>query len=127
MLFRSLSHIRLKDTPSDYKRLIEFAKYASPWLYTTHSAHNKAIPTVLIEKKKLSENLADILRKSDGISILAHMLIEKVEEIENGKIIIEGVKTEKIVGEEDNTFTRIDIRKFIEKNKSISNDKDLDI
>ena len=123
----ALSHIRLKDTPSDYKRLIEFAKYASPWLYTTHSAHNKAIPTVLIEKKKLSENLADILRKSDGISILAHMLIEKVEEIENGKIIIEGVKTEKIVGEEDNTFTRIDIRKFIEKNKSISNDKDLDI
>lgn len=111
----ALSHIKLKDTPVDNERLINFAKYASPWLYTTHSAHNKAIPTVLIEKKKLSENLADILRKSDGISILAHMLIEKVEEIENSKNM----------DIDDNTFTRIDIRKFIEKYKGID-DKTLE-
>ena len=105
----ALSHIKFKDTPADNKSLIDFAKYASPWLYTTHSAHNKAIPTVLIEKKKLSENLADILRRSDGISILAHILIEKVEELEDSKNI----------DTHDNSITRIDIRKFIEKYKPI--------
>lgn len=105
----ALEHIKLKKSPKDDEALWNFAEYASPWLYTTHSAHNKAIPTVLIEKKKLSENFADILRKNDGISVLAHMLIERIEELENEK---------NISSEENITITRILIRKFIEKYKN---------
>lgn len=107
----ALDHIKLKNTPEDNRALIAFANYVSPWLYTTHSAHNKAIPTVLIEKKKLSENFADVLRKNDGISILAHMLIERVEELEK-ELDKYSLKSS---DDTDNSYNIINIGKFIDK------------
>lgn len=59
--------------------LLGFAQYTSADMSTCRSAHNFDTPTVSIEKKDLSDSFAEVLRKRDGISCLAQLLVDRVK------------------------------------------------
>lgn len=113
-----INHEKSKKESIEY--LYSILPYITAQLYATNAAHDSSIPTVILNKKKPSNNLADVLRKSDGTSVLAHMLIEFLEQSEDSinqkntssqfleeyKVLLKGV-------------TEIDIRKFAQKYASI--------
>lgn len=59
--------------------LLGFAQYTSADMLVCRSAHNFDTPTVSIEKKDLSDSFAEVLRKRDGISCLAQLLVDRVK------------------------------------------------
>ena len=63
--------------------LINLAKYVSADMYICRSAHNFNTPTVNIENNGLATSFADVLRKRDGISCLAQLLVDRVSTIAN--------------------------------------------
>lgn len=86
------THIKIRDTinflnenhSKDYDMnyyLINLAKYISADMYICHSAHNFNTPTVNIENHGLATSFADVLRKRDGISCLAQLLVDRVSTI----------------------------------------------
>ena len=50
-------------------------------MFICRSAHNFNTPTVNIENNGLSTAFADVLRKRDGISCLAQLLVDRVSDI----------------------------------------------
>ena len=86
------THIKIKDSISCSNEngsngydmnyyLINLAKYVSADMYICRSAHNFNTPTVNIENNGLSTSFADVLRKRDGISCLAQLLVDRVSHI----------------------------------------------
>lgn len=88
------NHVKIKDTinfsnelnSNSYDMnyyLINLAKYVSADMYICRSAHNFNTPTVNIENNGLATSFADVLRKRDGISCLAQLLVDRVSSINN--------------------------------------------
>lgn len=86
------SHIRIKDKikfsnkkgskPFDTDQyLLTLSKYVSANMAICRSSHNFSTPTVSIENASLLESFSDVLRKRDGISCLAQMLVDRLEDI----------------------------------------------
>ena len=81
-------HIKIKDTIKfdnlDYNMneyLINLAKYVASNMSVCRSSHNLTTPTVAIEHKGLAAGFSDVLRRKDGISCLAQLLVDRVESI----------------------------------------------
>ncbi len=81
-------HIKIKDTIKfdnlDYNMneyLMNLAKYVASNMSVCRSSHDLTTPTVAIEHKGLAAGFSDVLRKKDGISCLAQLLVDRVESI----------------------------------------------
>ncbi len=85
-------HIKIKDNMDFYNEasgntfyqnmdeyLLNVAKLSSPDMYICRSSHEFTTPTVTIQKRSLAEAFSDVLRKRDGISCLAQILVDKVD------------------------------------------------
>lgn len=86
------NHIKIKDTINFSSQndsndsdtncyLMNLAKHVSADMFICRSAHNFNTPTVNIENNGLSTAFADVLRKRDGISCLAQLLVDRVSNI----------------------------------------------
>ena len=85
-------HIKLKNNISiggETFSVTEYLKillpYISASLYSTNAAHDTSVSAVILNKKNPSSNLADVLRKSDGTSVLAHWLIDLLRQEERNQ------------------------------------------
>lgn len=83
-------HIKIKDTVNFNGRsyemdnyLMKFAQYIVSSMSICRSAHNFNRPTVNLENKGLSVAFSDVLRKRDGITCLAQLLVDRVSSIDN--------------------------------------------
>lgn len=86
------SHIKLKDKiifsskegvePYEFdKYLLQLSEYVSANMSICRSAHNFSTPTVNIENGCLIDSFSDVLRKRDGISCLAQILVDRLDNI----------------------------------------------
>ena len=95
--------------------------YISANLYSTNAAHDTSVSAVILNKKNQSTNLADVLRKSDGTSVLAHWLIDLLRQEERSQEMPS--YTNDIYKDEYIAFTEglseIDIRNFASKYSNI--------
>lgn len=85
-------HIKLKNNISiggESFSVTEYLKMLLPYisanLYSTNAAHDTSVSAVILNKKNQSSNLADVLRKSDGTSVLAHWLIDLLRQEERNQ------------------------------------------
>ncbi len=99
-----LKHIKLKNKfvmgNTSYKmdKYLElFANYVSPKMYTCRSARDLSTPTVYITEKSLTSNLSDVLRRRDGISFLANIIIDRLKTLGFDKDITISLTTNDIV------------------------------
>ena len=92
----ALNHIKIKNSltfnniSTDIDIYLEsLAEYVSPKAWICRSAHNITRNTASIEKKQIIEEFSDVIRKKDGISCLAQLLIDRLEDIvgNNGSTI----------------------------------------
>ena len=85
----ALNHIKIKDKiqlNDDYYRntdeyLKSFVEYITPSVWICRSAHNIARKSAGIEKKQSIEEFSDVIRKKDGVSCLAQLLIDRYESL----------------------------------------------
>lgn len=121
-------HIKLKNNISiggESFSVTEYLKMLLPYisanLYSTNAAHDTSVSAVILNKKKQSTNLADVLRKSDGTSVLAHWLIDLLRQEERSQEMPS--YTNDIYKDEYIAFTEglseIDIRNFASKYSNI--------
>lgn len=86
------SHVKLKDKisfsnkedaePYEFdKYLLQLSEYVSANMSICRSAHNFSTPTVNIENGCLIDAFSDVLRKRDGISCLAQILVDRLDNI----------------------------------------------
>lgn len=121
-------HIKLRNNISiggESFSVTEYLKMLLPYisanLYSTNAAHDTSVSAVILNKKNQSTNLADVLRKSDGTSVLAHWLIDLLRQEERSQEMPS--YTNDIYKDEYIAFTEglseIDIRNFASKYSNI--------
>ncbi len=78
-------HIKIKDTIKfdglDYnidEYLIHLAEYVASHMSVCRPSNDLTTPSVVIEHKGLAAGFSDVLRKKDGISCLAQLLVDRI-------------------------------------------------
>lgn len=63
------------------KYLLKLSEYVSANMSICRSAHNFSAPTVNIENASLTDAFSDVLRRRDGISCLAQILVDRLDSV----------------------------------------------
>ncbi len=125
------SHVKIKDkikfsnkkSAKQYNMdnyLFELSEYVSANMSICRSAHNFSTPSVNIENASLTEAFSDVLRKRDGISCLAQMLVDRLDSILQDKNDSRTNKSYKQINIRDianysKTLPRVNEKQVIEK------------